>query len=188
MKNEVLISAFAFVLLILITITVAGHPDWDRSRVQVDKETEEVERHVASEINEKLKKNDNLTSSQETEERESELKVRERLTVVATAYYGPLRGQSNYATGSYRGDIRLNGTGITKSGKEVRVGHIAADWSVIPQGTVVYVPGYGKGTVEDIGSAIQGKRIDVFMGFGEEALEKANNWGVREVQIKILEK
>jgi len=29
---------------------------------------------------------------------------------VATAYYSPLPGQSRYTTGTYAGDIRLNGS------------------------------------------------------------------------------
>ncbi len=110
----------------------------------------------------------------------------ETMMVLATAYYAPLPNQSHYATGSYSGDIRLNGTGITKSGKVVEVGHIAADWSVLPQGTIVYVPGYGRGVVEDIGSAIIGNRIDVFMGYGEEGLDKALQWGRRMLEIKIV--
>ncbi len=110
------------------------------------------------------------------------------LTVLATAYYAPLPDQSWYATGSYEGDIRLNGTGITKSGKVVERGHIAADWDVLPQGTVVYVPGYGRGVVEDIGGAIKGKRIDVFMGYGEDALREAMNWGRREIRIIVLQR
>ncbi len=110
------------------------------------------------------------------------------LEVLATAYYAPLPGQSWYATGSYEGDIRLNGTGITKSGKVVERGHIAADWDILPQGTRVYVPGYGRGVVEDIGGAIKGKRIDVFMGYGEEALREAMNWGRREVRIIVFKR
>ena len=109
------------------------------------------------------------------------------ITVLATAYYGPLPNQNNYATGSYRGDIKLNGTGTTKSGKEVKVGHIAADWSVLPQGTKVYVPGYGNAVVEDIGSAIKGRRIDVFMGYGERGLRKATRWGRRWITITVKE-
>ena len=108
-----------------------------------------------------------------------------RLTVLATAYYGPLPNQSSYATGSYRGDIRMNGTGITKSGEDVRIGHIAADWDVLPQGTEVYVPGYGDAVVEDIGGAIQGKKIDLFMGHGQEGLERALEWGRRTVTITV---
>ncbi len=108
------------------------------------------------------------------------------VTVTATAYYGPLPGQSNYKTGSYEGDINMNGTGITKSGKKVQVGHIAADWSIFPEGTRLYIPGYGEGVVEDIGGSIIGNRIDLFMGYGERALEKALQWGVRDVEVTML--
>ncbi len=118
---------------------------------------------------------------------EVEEKAKDTMVVEATAYYGPLKGQSRYATGSYEGDIRLNGRGIkTFSGEPVEVGHIAADWTILPQGTVVYIPGYGEGIVEDIGGAIKGNRIDLFMGHGEEALEKALQWGRREVEIQII--
>ena len=110
----------------------------------------------------------------------------EVITVLSTAYYAPLPNQSRYATGSYEGDIRLNGTGITKSGKVVERGHIAADWTILPQGTVVHIPGYGRGIVEDIGSAIKGNRIDLFMGYGEEALEEALQWGRREKRVIVV--
>ena len=127
---------------------------------------------------------------QEEPEKTSELDKRvyeskRKMTVIATAYYGPLPGQNEYATDSYRGDIEINGTGVTRSGKEVRVGHIAADWSVLPEGTEVYVPGYGDGVVEDTGGAIQGKRIDLFMGYGQEGLERALEWGRRTVTITV---
>ncbi len=112
---------------------------------------------------------------------------RETITVTATAYYGPVRGQRNYTTGSYAGDIRLNGDGLTKTEKEAQVGHIASDWNVLPRGSEVYVPGYGRAVVEDIGGAIQGKRIDLFMGYGDQGLEKALAWGIREVEIEIID-
>lgn len=112
---------------------------------------------------------------------------RETMIVKATAYYGPVRGQNNYVRGSYEADVRLNGDGITKTGKQAEVGYIAADWSILPEGTRVYIPGYGQGTVEDIGGDIDNKRIDVFMGYGDEGLRKANEWGRRTVEIEIIE-
>lgn len=110
----------------------------------------------------------------------------EEIVVVATAYYGPLPNQSSYITGSYRGDIRLNGNGITKTEKPAKVGYIAADWNVLPKGTRVYVPGYGDAIVEDIGPAIKGHKIDIFTGYGDSGLQKAIEWGVRKgVKIQI---
>lgn len=65
-----------------------------------------------------------------------------------------------------------------------RMGTIAADTEFYPIGTVMYVPGYGWGTVQDRGSAIKGpNRIDVFMKSHSEALE----WGRREVKVVVQE-
>ena len=54
--------------------------------------------------------------------------------------------------------------GITSSGTRARKGTIAADTKYYPYGTVMIIPGYGKGVVEDIGGAIKGpNRLDVFL-------------------------
>jgi len=68
---------------------------------------------------------------------------------VATAYYSPLPGQSRYTTGTYAGDIRLNGSGIiTASGKEVFQGLLAGPKNY-PFGTKIYFEGYGIGEIAD---------------------------------------
>jgi len=67
----------------------------------------------------------------------------------------------------------------TASGTEAEAGRtIAADWDVLPEGTVVVIKGHPY-TVEDTGNAIKGNRIDIFMESHEAALE----WGVREVEV-----
>ncbi len=46
---------------------------------------------------------------------------------IITAYYSPLQGQEHYVTGSYAGDIYLNGNGTNGAdGTEVYPGMIAA--------------------------------------------------------------
>jgi 3D (Asp-Asp-Asp) domain-containing protein len=45
--------------------------------------------------------------------------------------------------------------GITSSGTKASKGTIAADTRYYPYGTVMKIPGYGKGVVEDTGSAIK---------------------------------
>lgn len=60
---------------------------------------------------------------------------------------------------------------------------IAVDPSVIPLGTKVYVEGYGYATAEDIGGAIKGNRIDVFIPTQSGALE----WGRKQVKVTILD-
>lgn len=72
--------------------------------------------------------------------------------------------------------------GITASGTEAKVGTIAADTRYYPFGTVMYIPGYGYGKVEDRGSAIKGTaRIDLFFSSHEDALR----WGRRRVRTRI---
>ena len=61
--------------------------------------------------------------------------------------------------------------GITASGTKATEGRtIAADPDVLPMGSVVIIDGHTY-TVEDVGGAIKGKRIDIFMESHQEALE-----------------
>ena len=72
--------------------------------------------------------------------------------------------------------------GITASGTRARKGTIAADTRYYPYGTVMHIPGYGKGVVEDIGSAIQGPdRIDVYFPTRKRALK----WGRQTLSVGI---
>ena len=71
--------------------------------------------------------------------------------------------------------------GITASGTEADYGTIAADTRVLPFGTVIYVPGYGYGRVEDRGGAIKGSRLDLWFASHEEALE----WGRRRMKVRV---
>ena len=85
-----------------------------------------------------------------------------------------------YSSGPNKGKPKP--VGITASGTKARKGTIAADRRYYPFGTVMYVPGYGYGRVEDTGSAIQGPaRIDLFYGSHQQALE----WGRRKVPVKV---
>ena len=61
-------------------------------------------------------------------------------------------------------------------------GTIAADTKYYPFGTVMKVPGYGRGVVEDRGSAIKGPdRIDVYMRSHRRALK----WGRKKLKVGI---
>src|SRR6478736_3538230 len=53
--------------------------------------------------------------------------------------------------------------GRTASGLPVGVGVIAVDPRVIPLGTRVFVPGYGPAVAADVGSAVKGNIIDLWM-------------------------
>lgn len=61
--------------------------------------------------------------------------------------------------------------GVTASGTIPAEGRtIAADPDVLPMGSTVIIDGHTY-TVEDVGGAIKGKRIDIFMDSHEEALK-----------------
>lgn len=93
------------------------------------------------------------------------------MTVTATAYTAYCKGCS----------------GTTYTGINLRANPnqkvIAVDPSVIPLGSRVWVEGYGEAIAGDIGGAIKGNIIDVFL----EHKQDAYNWGRRTVKIKILD-
>ncbi len=82
-------------------------------------------------------------------------------------------------TGSMR--YRIKHIGKTSSGAMVRPGSIAADTSIYPYGTVMYVPGYGYGRVEDTGGAINGQHIDLY----RPNHWFARKWGVQAKKVKV---
>ena len=72
--------------------------------------------------------------------------------------------------------------GITASGAKAEEGTIAADTSQYPFGTVMYVPGYGYGRVEDRGKSMKGpSKIDIYFDKHKEALK----WGRRNLAVKV---
>ncbi len=75
--------------------------------------------------------------------------------------------------------------GITRSGTYVRRGIIAADPRVLPLGSVVHLKAgnySGVYTVKDTGSAIKGKRIDLWVGSSREAF----SFGRKSVRLTVL--
>lgn len=70
--------------------------------------------------------------------------------------------------------------GPTASGTMPEAGRtVAADWSVLPAGTEIYIEGLGLRTVEDTGSGIAGDKLDIYM----ESHQAALAWGVRELEV-----
>lgn len=85
-----------------------------------------------------------------------------------------------YAYGPNKGKPKK--VGITASGVKAHKGTIAADPRYYPFGTVMVVPGYGYGRVEDIGRAIQGPaHIDLFFSSHRQAII----WGRRRIPVKV---
>ena len=76
---------------------------------------------------------------------------------------------------TYYCDQRYNhicgGNGETKSGKPTEVGvTAAADWSVIPKGSIVYIEGIGFREIQDVGGSVKNNHIDVLVSDHSEAL------------------
>lgn len=72
---------------------------------------------------------------------------------------------------TYSGDLAVEG--ITA----------AADLSKLPLGTVVNIEGWGERTIQDIGGAIKGNRIDLYFWNHADALA----FGVQELEVTILD-
>lgn len=88
-------------------------------------------------------------------------------------------GRPVIASGPNKGKPKR--VGITASGVRARQGTIAADTRYYPFGTVMWVPGYGYGVVEDRGGAIKGEKIDLWYPSRHQALK----WGRKKVSVKV---
>ena len=85
-----------------------------------------------------------------------------------------------YASGPSKGKPKK--VGLTASGKKARKGTVAADTRYYSFGTVMEIPGYGMGRVDDTGGAIKGaQRIDLFFKSHRQALK----WGRRRVNVRV---
>lgn len=83
---------------------------------------------------------------------------------------------------AYTGDT-VTATGTTPIRDKNSLSTIAVDPTIIPLGSKVYIPGYGKAIAADTGSAIKGKRIDLFLNSEEECI----NWGRQTVNLYIID-
>ena len=88
-------------------------------------------------------------------------------------------GRPTYASGPARGRRKV--VGRTASGTRARLGTVAADPARYPMGTIVHVPGYGYGRVEDTGGAITGDALDLW--FPSHA--RAQTWGRRSMTVQV---
>lgn len=98
--------------------------------------------------------------------------------VKATAYTAGLE-----STGKRPGHPQY---GITFSGTKAREGRtIAVDPNLIPLGSLVFVKElHDYRVAEDIGGAVRGSHIDLYM----EDLSEAVRWGIRRVRIQVFPK
>ena len=73
-------------------------------------------------------------------------------------------------------------SGVTATGKRAGFGVIAVDPSVIPLGTKLFIPGYGRAVAGDTGGSIVGHRVDL----GMDTLAQALRFGRRSVTVYVL--
>ena len=114
----------------------------------------------------KVKKSSSKTSAKKTSS-----KKYKTITVNATAY-----------TASCKGCSGITATGLNLK-KNPKIKAISVDPKVIPLGSKVHVEGYGTAVAADKGSAIKGKKIDVFYASKSKAL----NWGRKTVKVKVYQ-
>lgn len=104
---------------------------------------------------------------------------------VVSSYYTPLKGQNRYITGSFEGDVWLNGEGVhTADGTKVYPGTAAAPRR-FPFRTKMLIPGFGTVAIHDRGGAIKGDRLDIWVGSGDDGLSRALAWGLRTVEVTV---
>lgn len=116
----------------------------------------------------------------------SQLDVPDYLTLdengVPTSYSNVLTGKSCAYS--------ANPSAKTASGRQVKVGYVAVDPSIIPYGTELYIVStdgkyvYGYAVAADTGTALLDGRIlvDLFM----ESYDASCDWGAKQVNIYIL--
>jgi 3D (Asp-Asp-Asp) domain-containing protein len=100
--------------------------------------------------------------------------------VIATGYTAGYE-----STGKHPDDPQF---GITYSGVKVKrdlYSTVAADISVFPIGTILFIPGYGYGVVADTGGAIKGNKVDLYFETVKDVYEK---WGKKTLKVFVIEK
>ncbi|MDI3509110.1 MAG: hypothetical protein PWP55_1302, partial [Clostridiales bacterium] len=140
-----------------------------RKILVVHENGKEVSRKVASETVVAQPKNkivERGTAQSFVTSRGASIRYSKVLTMSASAY-----------TAGYDG---VNNT--TSTGQSVRRGIAAVDPRIIPLGTRLYVEGYGFAVAADVGGAIKGNKIDLYM----ETLSQARAFGRRTVKVYIL--
>ncbi|MFS0750939.1 3D domain-containing protein [Oceanobacillus sp. 1P07AA] len=112
----------------------------------------------------------NHSTNKAKEEKPASDNDKKTFTVTATAYTADCEGCS--------GKTSYNGIDLKKN-PDMKV--IAVDPEVIPLGSIVEVEGYGVAIAADTGSAIKGKKIDVFIS----DKNAARSWGVKSVKVTV---
>ncbi len=140
---------------------------------------------------------DGVETSRELISETTITKTVEEVILVGTKVKSSFKKTSSTPT-SYKKVIAMNATAytygedggnVTVLGEATRRGIVAVDPSVIPLGTKLYIESadgkyiYGEAVAGDIGGAIKGNRIDIFV----ESAKECYNFGRRVVNVYILD-
>jgi 3D (Asp-Asp-Asp) domain-containing protein len=113
---------------------------------------------------------------------DSDLSKLKAVEVVATGYFA---GKESTGKNPDHPEYGITFSGIKVKRDDKALSTIAADPSVFPLGTVLFIPGYGYGVVADTGSAIKGKKIDLYFDTKDQVYKE---WGKKTVKVFIVKK
>lgn len=113
---------------------------------------------------------------------ESDLSKFKAVEVVATGYSA---GKESTGKNPDHPEYGITYSGIKVKRDDKALSTIAADPEVFPLGTVLFIPGYGYGVVADIGSAIKGKKIDLYFDTKDQVYKE---WGKKTVTVFVVKK
>lgn len=87
---------------------------------------------------------------------------------------------------AYTDDANSQGkwVGQTATGRKPQVGVVAVDPRVIPLETDLFIEGYGYAVAGDVGGAIKGKRVDLFM----DTRAECRSFGRNQLRVWIVNK
>ncbi len=114
-----------------------------------------------------------------------------RCALLFSLVFSPAALAQTHSRATHRSSRRFVATaysqfGITRSGEMVRPGAVAADPRVLPLGSIIWVhdpKGYsGEYVVNDTGSKVKGRHIDIFMFDVHEAVR----FGRHPVLVQVL--
>ena len=161
-KNKKVVATIVISLLLIFTSTIKTHAN-ENSRME----------------------NSNSIKIENSIKQQKEIGIKRRLTTVSNESIKSIKGKRMKVTASaYTGAPEEGGEYTYIDTKCIEGYTIAVDPEVIPLRSKVYIPQFGKVFVaEDVGSAIKGNRIDIFMNDYDDAME----WGLREIDIIVLD-
>lgn len=184
LKNKTfIISIVAFIFTIGLLVGYGGvRFEADKTIAALESDNELAYEQIVSYESELEENCKQLIECQEDliEEQNHNKQLQDEL-LVATSDLSTLKSEEYELV--YLGDFKITyycdqrydhvcgGNGKTKSGKPTEVGvTAAADWSVLPKGSIVYIEEIGFREIQDVGGAVKSNHIDVLVHDHSEAL------------------